>query len=121
MRLFDRLRGFDNDGTEVKKLPIWPVISRFTRVLDGSMSPQSFIDHFELDQQEQEELTAALAGVVGVMQSTIASYETNLNTTTAVATELARARIHAIVWHLFVGVEDGTVDLQEFQTTLNIA
>lgn len=58
MSLFNRMA-----GTEDPKIPVWPVMMDFTRVLDQEITFQQFAELYSLSQQEQAEAAEYLTRI----------------------------------------------------------
>ena len=91
MALYDRFRGYDDNGQEVVKLPIWPTITSFTEILAGEQTDAGVIDRFNLDAGEQAEF----AKVKTQIGTNITNLATSLITTgvdSDSATQIATSR-----------------------------
>tara|TARA_Y100001973_G_C5154326_1_gene309871 strand:- start:740 stop:1102 length:363 start_codon:yes stop_codon:yes gene_type:complete len=93
MALYDRFRGYDDDGTQVPKLPIWPTITTVAEILSGELTDAEAISRFNLDANEQVEFNQAKAKVVGsitAMTTSLIGLGLDTDTSTTISKAVAR-------------------------------
>ena len=93
MALFDRFRGYDDNGAEVPKLPIWPTITTVAEILSGELTDAEAIARFNLDAGEQVEFAQAKTKVVSSISALVTSLTTiglDVDTATTIAKAVAR-------------------------------
>mgnify|MGYP003151679416 FL=1 len=90
MALYDRFRGYDDDGAEVSKLPIWPTITTVAEILSGELTDDDAISRFNLDADEQLEFNQIKTKVVSEI-TTIATSLVGLGLDSDTATIIAKA------------------------------
>ena len=93
MALFDRFRGYDDNGAEVPKLPIWPTITTVAEILSGEITDAEAIARFNLDADEQVEFAQAKTKVVSSISALVTSLTTiglDVDTATTIAKAVAR-------------------------------
>ena len=93
MALYDRFRGYDDDGVDVPKLPIWPTITTVAEILSGEITDAEAIERFNLDANDQVEFTQAKTKVVDdITAMTTSLVTTGLDVPTATTISKAVAR-----------------------------
>ena len=120
MALYDRFRGYDDNGREVVKLPIWPTITSFTEILAGEQTDAGVIDRFNLDAGEQAEF----AKVKTQIGTNITNLATSLITTgvdSDSATQIAKGVIRNDISQILMRAELDYCTRSEFNTALGIA
>ena len=93
MTLYDRFRGYDDNGTEVPKLPIWPTITTVAEILSGEITDADAIDRFNLDADEQVEFAQAKTKVVDditAMATSLIGVGLDSDTATTISKAVAR-------------------------------
>jgi hypothetical protein len=101
------------------KIAVWPIIVDFTRMLDNEISIAQLAVLYDMDQSEITECTEYLGAFLSRLSTTTAALIADgINAVTA--EELARSRIHSLVWHLLLRIEHGTLTLAEFRNRLGL-
>ena len=93
MALYDRFRGYDDNGEEVPKLPIWPTITTVAQILSGEITDAEAIERFNLDTADEVEFTQAKTKVVDditAMTTSLIGVGLDSNTATTIAKAVAR-------------------------------
>jgi len=93
MALYDRFRGYDDNGQEVEKLPIWPTITTVAEILSGEITDADAIARFNLDADEQVEFAQAKTKVVDditAMATSLIGVGLDADTATVMAKAVAR-------------------------------
>lgn len=121
-KLFDGIR-----GTDTRKIPVFPFIVYFTRVMDGVETLQDMAadEKFNFSAEEVAELQVYLVKVGEKITASVAERLAALGKNDAnaikVATEDARAFWFTRVWHTLCGIEYKFVSLDEVKTIFGIA
>ena len=93
MSLYDRFRGYDDNGAEVSKLPIWPTITTVAEILSGEITDADAIARFNLDAGEQVEFSQAKTKVVDditAMTTSLIGVGLDSDTATTISKAVAR-------------------------------
>ena len=93
MALYDRFRGYNDNGDEVPKLPIWPTITTVAEILSGEITDADAIARFNLDADEQVEFSQAKTKVVDditAMTTSLIGVGLDSDTATTIAKAVAR-------------------------------
>jgi hypothetical protein len=114
MSAFDRLA-----GTEEPKLPVWPLITDFTRVMDGELSFAQLAATFELSASEQTEVGEYLTAIGVMVTSRVQSLMAD-GLGQEIAIETARAIVNAKVMHAMLRAEQGTHDEASFRAVFGL-
>jgi len=91
--LYDRFRGYDDNGAEVSKLPIWPTITTVAEILSGEITDADAIARFNLDAGEQVEFSQAKTKVVDditAMTTSLIGVGLDSDTATTISKAVAR-------------------------------
>lgn len=103
MSIFNRIA-----GTEEPKIPVWPVMMDFTRVLDQEITFAQFATIYELSQAEQAESAEYLAAIgTLVIERTTALVTAGI--ATQLATIIARGTIDNQLRYGLLRTEQGTI------------
>jgi len=93
MALYDRFRGYDDNGAEVSKLPIWPTITSVAQILSGELTDAEAIERFNLDAGDQVEFTQIKTKVVNditAMTTSLIGVGLDSDTATTISKAVAR-------------------------------
>lgn len=114
MSIFDRV-----SGTEEPKIPVWPLMMDFTRVLDSEITFQEFATLYDLsaaEQTEANEYLTAIGNLVTDRTTTLAGVGIPL----ALATIMARGTVDNQLRYGLLRAEHGTITEAALRTTLGI-
>ena len=120
MALYDRFRGYDDNGVEVSKLPIWPTITTVAEVLSGEITDADAIARFNLDAGEQVEFAQAKTKVTNDIDSMVSSLVT-LGLDNDTATTISRGIVRNSVTQTLMKTELRYDTRSEFNTSLGIS
>lgn len=115
MSVFNRIA-----GSEEPKIPVWPLMTNFSRLVDGEINMQTLAGLHDLDVGEVTELTTYLQ----TLGARIQVFSTALVTSgvdQAVASELARAIVTSRTFPLLLRIEQGTITEQQFRQKIGLS
>ena len=93
MALYDRFRGYDDNGQEVEKLPIWPTITTVADILSGNIEDADAIARFNLDADEQlefDQIKTKVVNEITTLATSLIGLGLDADTATVVAKAVAR-------------------------------
>ena len=114
MSIFNRVA-----GTEEPKIPVWPVMMDFTRVLDQEITFQEFATIHELDQTEQAEAAEYLTAI-GTLVTERATALAGVGIPIQLATIIARGTVDSQLRYGLLRAEQGTITEAALKVTLGI-
>jgi hypothetical protein len=120
MSLFNRFRGYDDNGAEVAKLPIWPTITTVAEVLSGEITDVDAANRFGLSDSEIVEFAQVKSKVENDISSMVSSLVT-AGIDIGMATTIAKAVVRNAVTQTLMRAELRYCDLNEFNASLGIA
>jgi hypothetical protein len=112
--LFDRIA-----GTEEPKIGIWPIMTDFTRVLDGGFTLTELATKYELTEQEQADAAIYLQHLSSMVQNRATALVAS-GISADLATEIARSVVDAKFRHGLLRAEVGTINEADFKTSLGM-
>lgn len=113
MSAFNRLA-----GTEEPKLPVWPIITDFTRVMDGEITIQQLAVKYSLSADEQVEVGEYLTALGSMVTTRATAMAAALGVDNA--TETARAIVNAKMMHALLRAEQGTHTEASFRAVFGL-
>lgn len=118
MSAFDRLVKTGHTQEGVESLPVWGLITDFTRVMDGDLTFQQLATKYELSANEQTEVGEYLTAI----GSMVATRATALAPALGVeqATEVARAVVNSKMMHALLRAEQGTHTESTFRAVFGL-
>lgn len=120
MALYDRFRGYDDNGAEVSKLPIWPTITTVADILSGNITDADAIARFNLDAGEKVEFDQAKTKVMNdIVAMTTSLIGVGLDSDTA--TTISKAVARNSFTQTLMKVELGYNTRESFNTDMGIS
>lgn len=117
MGLYARIKGGSDDS--IQKIAVWPFITSFTRVLNGSMTFAAFADKHALTAEEQAEAQEYLQAVGALVQAAVTRrMQEGASATTA--DEDGRTTVFRVVWFNLLNIEHGDVTENEVRETFGL-
>ena len=120
MALYDRYRGYDDDGNPVVKLPIWPTITTVAEILSGEITDAEAVARFDLSTSEQSEFAQAKTKSVNDI-TTIATALIGLGLDSDTATSIAKSVTRNNVTQTLMKAELGYDTRASFNTDMGIS
>jgi len=114
MSVFNRIA-----GTEEPKVPIWPIMMDFTRVMDGEIDMTQLAEIHQFNQTEMAEVGEYLTAIGGIVQAE-AGVRMALNWPQESAVRDARVSVDAVLRYALLRTEQGTFTEQQFRTALGL-
>lgn len=106
-------------GSEEPKLPVWPMITDMTRVMDGDLTMQQLAEIHGLSTAEVTEVGEYLTAI-GAMVTTRAAALVTAGLAVDDATEVARSVVNAKMMHALLRAEQGTHDEESFRAVFGL-
>ena len=114
MSIFNRIAGI-----EEPKIPVWPIICDFTRMMDNELSIAELAALYSMSQNETSECVSYMIALGGMLADETAE-RVRIGMTQEFADGDARSRINALIFHLLLRAEQGTLTEAEFRQRLGI-
>jgi hypothetical protein len=114
MSIFNRIA-----GTEEPKIPVWPVMMDFTRVLDQEITFAQFATIHELNQTEQAEAGEYLTAI-GTLVTERATALVTAGIGTQLATIIARGTVDNQLRYGLLRAEQGTITEAALRSVLGM-
>jgi hypothetical protein len=114
MSIFNRVA-----GTEEPKIPVWPIMMDFTRVLDGEMTIAELATVYELTAEEQTEAQQYLTRIGELVAERVAELVA-LGISQELSTILARGSVDNQLRYGLLRAEHGTITETELKTNLGV-
>ena len=114
MSIFNRVA-----GTDEPKIPVWPVMMDFTRVLDQEITFAQFATIHELDQTEQAEAIEYLTAI-GTLVTERATALAGVGIPVQLATTIARCTVDSQLRYGLLRAEQGTITEAALRAVLGI-
>jgi hypothetical protein len=114
MSVFNRIA-----GTEEPKIPVWPIICDFTRMMDNELSLSQLGTIYNLSQAELAECTEYAQGLAAMLADETTE-RLRVGWGQAFADGDARSRINALIFHLLLRTEQGTLTEAQFRARLGL-
>jgi len=112
MSVFNRIA-----GTEDPKLPVWPIMMDFTRVMDAELSFEDLAKNYELSPAEQAEVGEYLTAIGTLVQAEVATRLT-MGWPQESAIRDARVSVDAVLRYALLRTEQQTLTEEQFRTSL---
>lgn len=106
-------------GTEEPKIPVWPIICDFTRMMDNELSLAQLGELYDMSQAELTECTE-YAQAFGAMLADETAERVRVGWGQSFADGDARSRINALIFHLMLRTEQGTLTEAQFRARLGL-
>ena len=114
MSIFNRIA-----GNEEEKIPVWPIMMDFTRVLDSELTFQELAEKYTLSQAEQLEAQEYL-GAIGAMVQSETAERIGLGWEQTSAIRDARVSVDAVLRYGLLRCEQGTITEAAFRSSLGL-
>lgn len=114
MSVFNRIA-----GTEEPKIAVWYIIADFTRMMDNELSLGQLAELYSMSQIEIAEC-AEYAQALGAMLATETAERVRIGMGQSFADGEARSRINALIFHLMLRTEQGTLTEAQFRNRLGL-
>lgn len=114
MSIFNRVAGI-----EESKIPVWPLMVDFTRVLDNDLSLADFVIKYNLSTAEQTEANQYFAAIGSMIQAEVQA-RMNIGFPQDLAIRDARTSIDAVLRYALLRCEHGTITEAAFRTSLGL-
>ena len=115
MSIFKRI-----EGTEEPKIPVWPIMMDFTRVLDSEITFQHFAEKHKLNQAEQAEASEYLTAIGGLVTAR-ATALAGIGIPVQLATIMARGTVDNQLRYGLLRAEQGTITEAALRSTLGMS
>jgi len=106
-------------GTEEPKIPVWPIICDFTRMMDNELSVAQLAALYSIDQDETTECISYMVAL-GSMLADETAERVRIGMGQTYADGDARSRINALIFHLLLRAEHGTLTEAQFRQRLGL-
>ena len=114
MSIFNRIA-----GTAEPKIPVWPIMMDFTRVMDQELSFADLATKYELSPAEQAEVSEYLTAIGALVQAEVATRLT-MGWPQESAIRDARVSVDAVLRYALLRTEQQTITEAQFRTRLGI-
>ena len=115
MSVFNRIA-----GTEEPKIPVWPLLTNFSRLIDAEITMQQLAELHELSQAEVIELQSYLVAISSLIEADKAEL-VRIGMAQPFVTDYAHARINVKVFPLMLRIEQGTITESQFRAKLGLS
>lgn len=115
MSIFNRIA-----GTLEPKIPVWPIMMDFTRVMDSELSFADLATKYELSPAEQAEAGEYLTAIGALVQSEVATRLT-MGWPQESAIRDARVSVDAVLRYALLRAEQGTITESQFRARLGLS
>lgn len=106
-------------GSQEPKLPVWPMITDMTRVMDGELTMQQLAEIHSLTAEEVTEVGEYLTAI-GSMVTTRATALVAAGIAVGDASEVARSVVNAKMMHALLRSEQGTHTEASFRSVFGL-
>lgn len=114
MSVFNRIA-----GTLEPKIPVWPIMMDFTRVMDQELSFADLATKYELSPEEQAEAGEFLTAIGVIVQAEVAT-RLALGWPQESAIRDARVSVDAVLRYALLRAEQGTISEEAFRARLGL-
>ena len=114
MSVYDRIA-----GTLEPKVPVWPIMMDFTRVMDGEITIQQLAEIYQFNSDEMVEVGEYLTAIGAMVQAEVVT-RIGIGWPQDSAIRDARVSVDAVLRYALLRTEQGTYSVKLFRSALGL-